>query len=577
MSLFNKFQIIFGQNFRKINLKVFLVSLLQIIVELFSIAFLIPLIQYLSSPESIENYHELIIQFFNLFIINKSIPQILIFLIILYFVKTIILILINNFLLNYSKYLQYFLARDLLVGYMRSPINFILKRNSSVYVRNIYGETNDVVSRYMQFVNLVLELIILTLILVISFSINSLFTLSVMVIFSLLGSFYYFFLKNYIAKLGKQRLEASSYKLKTVNELFDNFEFIKLTGKFSVFSDFFNKINLIFLTSIKKISLIDRIPRFLFEPVLIFFLLVNYYSSVTLNLSNSQILQNLLIFLVLCLRIIPSINRILSSSNKLRFGKYTINAIYNEIVCFKKYSKKNIKEINLDNTLSKKYIFENIFFKNVSFYFDKKDETIFEKINLKIGKKDKVAIVGPNGSGKTTLLKLLLGFYTPNNGKVFFGKKNLSVNRYLWQKTIGYVPQKTLLLDESILFNITLDRNVDIKDNKHLKKIFEISSLNDFVSYSNLKQKIGERGSKISGGQAQRISIARALYNKPTTLILDEPTANLDRNTGVKILKNIKNYFKNSRIIIVTHNEKDLFICNKIFKITDKKIKLYEK
>ena len=117
-----------------------------------------------------------------------------------------------------------------------------------------------------------------------------------------------------------------------------------MSGKISIFKDYFNKVNLIFLTSIKKISLIDRIPRFLFEPALIFFLLINYYSSLALNLSNSEILQNLLIFLVLCLRIIPSINRILSSSNKLRFGKYTINALYNEIISFKKYSKKNLKK-----------------------------------------------------------------------------------------------------------------------------------------------------------------------------------------------------------------------------------------
>ena len=170
---------------------------------MFSIAFLIPLIQYLNSPESIKNYHELVIGFFDLFIVNKSIPQILIFLIILYSFKTLILIFINNFLLNYSKYLQYFLARDLLVGYMSSPIKFILKRNSSVYVRNIYGETNDVVSRYMQFINLILEISVLVLILIFFFIINFLFTLSVLIIFSFLGSFYYF-LRNYIASLGKK-------------------------------------------------------------------------------------------------------------------------------------------------------------------------------------------------------------------------------------------------------------------------------------------------------------------------------------------------------------------------------------
>ena len=192
-----------------------------------------------------------------MFIVNKSIPEILIFLIILYTFKTLILILINNYLLNYSKYLQYFLARDLLIGYMNAPIKFITNRNSSVYTRNIYGETGDVVSRYMQFINLILEIIILFLILILSFSINFLFTFSVLIIFLYLDHFIIFFKKLY-CNIRKKKLDNSSYKLKTINELFDNFEFIKLSGKISIFTDYFNKVNFIFLTSIKKISLIDR-------------------------------------------------------------------------------------------------------------------------------------------------------------------------------------------------------------------------------------------------------------------------------------------------------------------------------
>ena len=101
-----------------------------------------------------------------------------------------------------------------------------------------------------------------------------------------------------------------------------------------------------------------------------------------------------------------------------------------------------------------------------------KNQIIFDKLNLKIGKKIKVVSIGPSGTGKTTFLKLLLGFYSPTNGKIFLGKNDLSENNYFWQKSVGYVPQKTLLLDESILFNITLDRNVEVKNNKHLKKIF---------------------------------------------------------------------------------------------------------
>lgn len=570
MVLFYKFKTIFGKNFNFINYKIFTLNFIQVFIEIFSIAFLIPLIQYLNDKQSIENYHSLITNFFDVFIAGKSIIEILFFLILIYSAKSILLLVINNSLLNCSRSLEHSLSEDLLIGYINSPLKKIFNLNSSIIVRNICGETGDVVSRYMQFINLITEILILTLIIILSFFVNVIFSIIVVTLFVFISSFYYLFLKNYIHKIGQERLDNASFKIKIVNELSDNFEFIKLSNKFSIFLDYFKKVNFKYLSSIKRMSLVNIFPRFFFEPVLLLLLIFNYYSSIILDLENSRIVENLLIFIILSLRIIPSINRILNSLNKIRYGYATIEAIYDEIKSFKKklnyYSKYKIKKN-----------FNVLNFKKISFRFEKKESDVLKNINFKIYKNDIIGLIGQSGSGKSTFLKLLMGFYQPYKGEIFLDNIEMINSLDVWQNSIGYVPQKSLLLDESILFNITLDRNINIKNNKHLKKIFEISSLSDFVPYSKLNKKIGERGSKISGGQAQRISIARALYNNPSTLILDEPTANLDRKTGIKILKNIKNHCKYNRIVIVTHNEKDLFICNKIFKIIDKKLKLYEK
>ena len=571
MVLFYKFKTIFGKNFNFINYKIFTLNFIQVFIEIFSIAFLIPLIQYLNDKQSIENYNSLIINFFDVFIVGKSILEILIFLILIYSAKSILSLVINNSLLNCSRTLEHSLSENLLTGYINSPLKKIFNLNSSIFVRNICGETGDVVSRYMQFVNLITEIAILTLIIILCFFVNIIFSIIVVTLFIIISSFYYLFLKNYIRKIGQERLDNASFKIKIVNELSDNFEFIKLSNKFDIFLNYFKKVNFKYLSSIKRMSLISIFPRFFFEPVLILLLIFNYYSSVILGLENSKIIENLLIFLILSLRIIPSINRILNSLNKIRYGHATIEAIYEEVKNFKK----KFKNYHSQNEIKKN--FDVLKFNKMSFRFEKKEIDILKNINFKIYKDDIVGLIGQSGSGKSTFLKLLMGFYPPYKGKIFLDNIEMINSLDVWQNSIGYVPQKLLLLDESILFNITLDRNIDIKNNKHLKKIYEISLLSDFVSYSKLNKKIGERGAKISGGQAQRISIARALYNNPSTLILDEPTANLDRKTGIKILKNIKNHCKNNRIVIVTHNEKDLFICNKIFKIIDKKLKLYEK
>lgn len=571
MNLYQKFKIIFGFEFNKINPKILLLNFLQIIIEVLSVALLIPFIQYLGNKENIQFENYLINEFFQIFIYNKSIFEILILLLLIYSFKTLILLLINNSLLNCARNLEFFLSKNLLSSYVSSAYKKIANINTSILVRNIYNETGDVVSRYMQFINLITEVIILLLFIIISFYINFVFTLIVLIFFSFVAILYYFFLKNYLKKIGKDRLDNASHKIKLVNELFDNFEFIKLTQKFSIFLDYFNKVNLKYLSSIKNMSLVSVIPKYFFEPILIILLILNYISSSIMNLDNSKIIENLLIFLILSLRIIPSINRILSSLNKIKFGHYSIETIYKEIRKFKK-SIKFVKS-------KKRKLVGDLQLINVSFSYknNNKIDDVFKKINITINDSDIIGIVGPSGSGKTTLLKLLMGFLVPTEGNITLNKKKIFYDLEKFQFNIGYVPQKTLLLDESILFNITFSRNTEYRSNKFLREIYKIAELDDFVKFSKLNRKIGELGSKISGGQAQRISIARAMYTNPSMLILDEPTANLDSKIGINILKNIKKYRNDMRIIIVTHKKEDLFLCNKVFKIVNKEIKSYEK
>ena len=571
MNLYQKFKIIFGFEFNKINPKILLLNFLQIIIEVLSIALLIPFIQYLGNKENIQFENHLINKFFQIFIHNKSIFEILILLLLIYSFKTLILLLVNNSLLNCARNLEFLLSKNLLSSYVSSAYKKIANINTSILVRNIYNETGDVVSRYMQFINLITEVIILLLFIIISFYINFVFTLIVLIFFSFIAILYYFFLKNYLKKIGKDRLDNASNKIKLVNELFDNFEFIKLTQKFSIFLDYFNKVNVKYLSSIKSMSLVSIIPKYFFEPILIILLILNYISSSIMNLDNSKIIENLLIFLILSLRIIPSINRILSSLIKIKFGHYSIETIYDEIRKFKT-SIKFVKS-------KKRKLVGDLRLINVSFSYkdNNKINGIFKKINITIKDSDIIGIVGPSGSGKTTLLKLLMGFLEPTEGNITLNKKKIFYDLEKFQFNVGYVPQKTLLLDESILFNITFSRNTEYKSNKFLREIYKIAELDDFVKFSKLNIKIGELGSKISGGQAQRISIARAMYTNPSILILDEPTANLDSKIGTQILKNIKKYRNDMRIIIVTHNKEDLFLCNKVFKIVNKEIKSYEK
>jgi len=200
----------------------------------------------------------------------------------------------------------------------------------------------------------------------------------------------------------------------------------------------------------------------------------------------------------------------------------------------------------------------NIHFSNITFGYNSK-KNIFKNFNLKIKKGQFVAVLGQSGSGKSTLVNLLLGFLEPSQGKILPGKTCHT------KLGASYVPQEIFIFQGSIIENITLgrDENADLA---RAKKVIEIVDLGDWLnSFENsLDQIINQDGVGMSGGQKQRLSIARALYQEPKILILDEATNALDSKTETKVLKNLFQFCKskNTTVIFVTHKKQPVYYCD---------------
>ena len=160
-----------------------------------------------------------------------------------------------------------------------------------------------------------------------------------------------------------------------------------------------------------------------------------------------------------------------------------------------------------------------------------------------------------------------------NEGKIKINDNEINDIIAPWQKMIGYVPQTVSVIDESILFNISLESNEDKINMKKINEILKLVDLHDYIY--GLPDKIyslaGENGSNISGGQAQRLGIARALYRNPSIIILDEATSALDKVTEAKILENLFNNKENT-IVTISHNKTSLRKCDKIFEIKDSSV-----
>ena len=259
-------------------------------------------------------------------------------------------------------------------------------------------------------------------------------------------------------------------------------------------------------------------------------------------------------------------NRLLSFYNSIRsLITYlpSINSI-NEVAILAKKEKEYYKGKKTLTNIKK------VNFKNVTFKYKK--EIIFQNLTIDLNFNKIIFIDGKSGVGKTTLIDLITGLHRPNKGSISINNENLNnIDLISLRNQIGYVSQDPSLFDDTILNNLTLMKDHDINE---VKEILKITYCNNFINKfeQKLNTIIGNKGSKISGGQRQRLAIARALIQKPKLLILDESTSELNPDLERKILSNIVKYKSLIGVIIISHNKSNRNISNLRLEIVNKKI-----
>lgn len=208
--------------------------------------------------------------------------------------------------------------------------------------------------------------------------------------------------------------------------------------------------------------------------------------------------------------------------------------------------------------------FENVYFR----YGEKGNPYVVENISFETQAGTTVAIVGHSGSGKSTLAKMVVGFFTPTEGKIYIDGYDLAlIDMEYYRAQIGYVMQSNLLFSGTVAENIAMGES-----NPDRKRIIEVATLADahgFISKMPLgyEQVIGERGAGLSGGQMQRICIARAIYHDPRLLIFDEATSALDTQSESNILNNLQDVLKGRSAIIIAHRLSTIMKADKILVI----------
>ncbi len=218
--------------------------------------------------------------------------------------------------------------------------------------------------------------------------------------------------------------------------------------------------------------------------------------------------------------------------------------------------------------------FDELILENLSFSYN--EEKVLDKINMVIKKGEKIGIAGTVGSGKSTLIKILLKLLKPKEGKIYFRKneecfnyeqlKNESV-----RKLFSYVPQDSFIFSDTIYHNLLFDRKIKEEELNYFINL--VSFQKELAEMKNsINEVVGEKGTGLSGGQKQKLSLLRALLEKRPILILDDATSNLDSEQELKIINQIINEFKELTFIIISHRLSTLQNCEKIYVLDKGKI-----
>ena len=211
---------------------------------------------------------------------------------------------------------------------------------------------------------------------------------------------------------------------------------------------------------------------------------------------------------------------------------------------------------------------------HITYAYPNTEKNIFTDAHMEVKKGQSVGIMGPSGAGKSTVVDILLGLLRVQAGTITCDGVNIFDNYADWLSKIGYIPQSIYLIDESIRDNIAFGIDADKIDDRRIWEVLEEAQLKEFVEElpEGLDTTIGDRGVRISGGQRQRLGIARALYHNPEILVFDEATSALDNDTEKAVMDAINNFHGRKTMVIIAHRLNTIAKCDVIYKVDGEKI-----
>jgi ATP-binding cassette, subfamily B, bacterial PglK len=561
-----------GSDRRKIPLMISL-FIVSSMLDLIGIGLIGPYITLLIYPESVhEGKIGQIVEFFGITQDQHTIIFNLGFIIIAIFsLKAIASIGITKKMIAFTHNLQLRLRTFLMDCYQNTRYEEYLKRNSSEYIYNVESLTQQYAGSVVGTgLRLVSDMILVSVLFCLLLWTNGTALLLFILIFGPAVLVYDRIFRNRVKSFGQKANDCSTSMIQAINEGVKGLKVIRIYG---VEHYFYQKVlngAEGYAKNAVKFQIISAAPRYVLEWLMILFVVLMVFVTISIGYEMKNIVPTLGIFGATAVRLLPSINSFTTTLMGLRYSRNSVSRLYADVIQSDKT--KSIKTHTLHHNYQD--TFNSLSLNHLSYRYPQGKQNALNEINFVVNVGESIGLIGPSGSGKTTLVDIMLGLLNQQSGVININERPLSESIDEWRAQVAYLPQDVFLMDDTLLRNVAFGLEDAQINAQKAEESLRQARLYDLISQlpNGMETNIGENGARLSGGQRQRVAIARAFYHNRNILVMDEATSSLDNKTEQEIVEEISYLKGRKTMIVIAHRLSTVQSCDRIYKLSEGQI-----
>jgi ABC-type multidrug transport system fused ATPase/permease subunit len=447
---------------------------------------------------------------------------------------------------------------------MRQSYTFHIERNSAQLIRNVLNEVNTLSQNgVLQGLTLLTEAFVVAGIFVLLLYVEPLGALLAVGTLGVAGGGFYLLIRVPMLRWGEARQFHEGMRIQHIQQGLSGVKDVKVLGREKEFIDHY-RLHTEGAAHVGHLQqAFQQFPRLALELLAVIALAVLVIVMVARDRPLAVLIPTIGLFAAAAFRVMPSVNRILTAVQVVRFSMPVVDVLYTELVGLAEN-----QEPPASPTAPLPFN-DSLTLENVRFWYANCENPAVDGVSLTIRAGQTVGFIGGSGAGKSTLVDLMLALLKPTSGVIRVDGVDVRTNVPGWQGQIGYVPQAIYLTDDSLIRNIAFGLADTEIDEAAVWRAARLAQIDGFIRELPLgmQTRVGERGVRLSGGQIQRIGIARALYHDPAVLVLDEATSSLDTGTEHGVMEAVAALRGRKTVIIVTHRLSTVEQCDRLFRI----------